>query len=230
MLIASPRHTRADIDAWARWERQDDAYVQSGALRRHTERAVVEIGAFASTGPCYVGVSWGKDSVVVAHLAYTRSLPLVWIRVEPIANPDCVLVRDAFLSRFPSVDYREIEEWCTHDENGWHATGTLERGFARAPSRRYISGIRGEESSTRARRVNAGLSTERTCAPIGRWTSRDVFAYLRLHDLPIHPAYACTFGGVLDRGRVRVSSLGGARGTGRGRAEWERRYYPEAPR
>ena len=37
--------------------------------------------------------------------------------------------------------------------------------------------------------------------------------------------YACSLGGLLDRSKLRVASLGGQRGTGWGRAEWERRYY-----
>lgn len=41
----------------------------------------------------------------------------------------------------------------------------------------------------------------------------------------MHPAYACSFGGALDRERIRVSSLGGQRGTGHGRREWEWAYY-----
>ena len=73
-----------------------------------------------------------------------------------------------------------------------------------------------------------GESTERTCAPLGGWTGADVFAYLHTHRLPVHPAYACSLGGVLDRDRIRVAALGGERGRGHGRAEWERRYYGDA--
>jgi len=40
-----------------------------------------------------------------------------------------------------------------------------------------------------------------------------------------HPAYACSMGGALDRAQLRVAALGGDRGSGHGREEWERRYY-----
>ena len=33
--------------------------------------------------------------------------------------------------------------------------------------------------------------------------------------------------GALDRAWLRVAPLGGQEGAGHGRAEWERRYYPE---
>ncbi len=70
-----------------------------------------------------------------------------------------------------------------------------------------------------------GISSLRTCAPIGWWTGGDVYAYLHQHGLPVHPAYACTMGGELDRDRVRVASLGGTRGTEFGRRQWEWAYY-----
>lgn len=52
-----------------------------------------------------------------------------------------------------------------------------------------------------------------------------MFAYLHRFDLPVHPAYAMSRGGLWDRDRIRVASLGGRRGEGMGRAEWERAYY-----
>jgi len=92
-----------------------------------------------------------------------------------------------------------------------------------------VSGVRGEESGVRKLRMRRwGTSSERTCAPIGWWCGGDVFAYLHQHDLPVHPAYAMSFGGTLDRNRIRVASLGGERGTGFGRRDWEHRYYRDA--
>ena len=53
------------------------------------------------------------------------------------------------------------------------------------------------------------------------------FAYLAQHDLPVHPVYAMSMGGVIDRSKLRVASLRGRSGTGMGRREWEDLYYPE---
>ena len=203
--------------------------------------------------PCYAGVSWGKDSLVVAHLAWRLMrergvvIPLVWGRVEPIGNPDCEAVRDAFLSTHPGLPYHETSAWCVphhqpDDEKGivhdygWTARGTLEEALSKAHvlvgSDRYVSGIRGAESGQRKARMRAhGVSTEKTCAPLGYWTARTVFAYLHHYDLPVHPAYACMGNGVLwERERLRVSVLGRVSGQGHGRWDWEWRYYGDRMR
>lgn len=233
MLIDSPRLTPEDRAAWARLERHDTRLGGHVDLRR-AGVALWVLADFARA-PCYCGVSWGKDSLVVAHLCARLAeqggpvIPLVWVRVEPLANPDCALVRDAFLVRFEGYPYAEIETQCAHNGIGWVPKGTLERGFAEARDRfgaRHVSGIRGEESGGRARRMRThGETSSNTCAPIGWWTGPEVFAYLHYHDLPVHPAYAMSFGGALDRTRLRVSSLGMHRGSGHGKIEWERAYY-----
>lgn len=234
MLVESPRHSRADLAAWARAERADAAHAAATDLTGMARRAMDAIATFAAAGPCYAGTSWGKDSTVLAHLvarlrAEGVTVSLVWVVVEPIVNPDCAIVRDTVRTA-TGVDCDAITVWCRRDGAGWHATGTLERGFALASDRygaaRHVAGIRAEESGSRALRMRRyGVATADTCAPIGWWSARDVYAYLWQYRLPVHPAYACTMGGLLDRDRIRVASLGGQRGTGHGRAEWERRYY-----
>lgn len=246
MLIASTRHRPNDLERWAAAERVDAVHCWLSNHRRRVAEAVAAVRRFADDGPCYAGVSWGKDSVVLAHLLaeHAPDVPLACVRVEPIANPDCALVRDAFLARHPGMQYVEMEEWCALSEDevhesevrrtphgSWIARGTLERGLARVAAtygERYLSGVRADESAQRSLRCKTyGVSTARTCAPLAWWTAANVFAYLHEHGLPVHPAYACAQGGLWPRERIRVASLGGARGAGHGRAEWERRYYPE---
>ncbi len=238
MLVDSPRHHARDLTEWTLREREDELHCRTDAFVRLVERANRVLRDFDDLGgDCYVGVSWGKDSVVVADIV-TRacpSIPLVWVRVEPISNPDCLRVRDAFLKDRPRVTYREVVVACeSNGAGGWRATGTLERGFAEAVRRfggRHISGVRGEESGTRKLRMRRwGETSEHTCAPIGWWTGADVFAYLYWRGLPVHPAYAMSQGGIWPRERLRVSSLGGKRGTGMGRRAWEWHYYRDEMR
>jgi phosphoadenosine phosphosulfate reductase len=178
----------------------------------------------------YVSVSWGKDSVVLAHMASVvcPKLPLVWIKVLPIYNPECEIVRDVY-NRTGLQTYEEITVACTLDETGWHATGTLECGVQEA-SRRHgklaMTGVRAEESSSRYLRVwTHGITTRATVCPLAYLTAKDVFAILYAKNLPVHPAYAMNGGGRWTRQQLRVASLGGARGEGHGRSQWEREYY-----
>lgn len=234
MLIASDRHSEADLAHWATLAEYDDAR-WSERHERLVERATAVIAAF-SYEPCYLGVSWGKDSVVVADLVQRHAphVPLVWLRWEPMTNPDCALVRDAFLARHPGADYHEIvTRWVRGDHpSGWvNPDDARDAGFRPAEIRfghRHISGVRGDESRTRRMRcARWGETSPNTCAPLARWSALDVFAYLARWNLPIHPAYGCTFGGALERERIRVDCLGGVTGTGRGRREWESAYYAD---
>lgn len=229
MLIASPRHTPADLEAWAAWARLDALMAKTSRLTRLEEIALDALAAFAADGPAYVGVSWGKDSVTVAHLAWRLAqlggprLPVVWIRPSLLSNPDNLLVRDAFRARF-DVDYTEVDVYCEDLEAEWFVEGLTVATKVFGP--RYVSGVRGDESRDRAMRMARwGENTARTCAPIGRWPLEMVYAYLAKHDLPIHPAYACTLNGTLERRGLRVENLYGARGTGFGRHHWEATYY-----
>lgn len=232
MLIDSHRLSDADRLHWRRCERADAMYVRAHGdrLDRLEAQAIADLRDFFRDGTGYAGVSWGKDSVVVATLLRKSGLeiPLVWVRVEPIQMPECYDVRDVFAP----TNYHEIEIWCEADpscHDGWHQTGTLERGFAEAALRfgdRYASGIRGQEASVRKlRMMTHGVASPRTLAPIGWWRTSDVFAYLHREDSPVHPAYAMTRGGTLDRERLRVSHLTLRRGDGHGRREWEDYYY-----
>jgi phosphoadenosine phosphosulfate reductase len=188
-------------------------------------------------GVVYVGISWGKDSVVVAHLVHRLKLdvPAIFFPAGPVENPDCALVRDAFLARF-DLDYREHEVsdlvWTVDGSEIVHdgAQAAFAR-TARAQGSRYASGVRGEESRARALRMRHwGESSPHTCAPIGFWTLADVYGYLAKHDLPIHPAYACTWGGRYPREAIRVSTIGGVMYGHHGRRQWEASYYPETLR
>lgn len=86
--------------------------------------------------------------------------------------------------------------------------------------------MRADESRARKLRSAAwGAATQNTCAPLDRWSNAEVFAYLARFDLPIHPAYAMSYGGALARDQIRVDCIGGRTGRGKGRREWEWTYY-----
>lgn len=227
MLIDSPRLSAEDRTRWETAWRADQASARSPKVDRLAETARAEIERFAAAheGEAHVMVSWGRDSVTIAHLAHGLGLRLVYVtqgaRPDRVANPDCPLVRDAYLTAW-LAPYEELVI------ERPHAYRWLERqpGYTCR-----VTGLRADESVTRAlSRSVHGVSTSRSCRPIISWRSGDVWAYLARHDLPIHPAYACSFGGMLSRDRIRVNSIGGdhRRGWEHGRRDWEDHYYPEA--
>lgn len=225
-LLKSHRHTAHDLEHWAEVSVDDE--ILGELAERRVPAAIEALRRFADRHPdAYAGVSWGKDSVVVADLVMRAGvdLPLVWIVVRGVDNPDCPAVRDAFLERWPDARYDEI----TVDRDRRPGVLTSAPGFAIAAERygdAHVSGVRGSESQGRSKRMARwGVETARTLAPIGHWSGADVFGYLARRDLPVHPAYACTFGGALNRERIRVAAIGGSRGAGVGRSEWERAYY-----
>ena len=237
-LIRDTRHSPEDLRRWAQLERTASVNTDLKSFRNHVTRATTALVNFTGFGQCYCGVSWGKDSVVVADLVARTCprIPLVWVRVSPVENPDCFRVRDEFL-KLRQVNYHEVIVDCPRDKLGYNLRGTLEQGFEQAAKQfgiRHISGIRGDESANRARRMKHwGESSKTTCAPIGMFDGMDVFTYLLSRGLPVHPAYAFTLDGALDPIRIRVATIGcretdeerGRRGDGHGRHEWEQRYY-----
>ena len=214
MLIDSPRITNADRKHWQAISVMD-SILPIDRIVGDARNAIVE---FAKRSCCCT-VSWGKDSVVIAHLVATCgfSVPFYFVRTHRV-NPDCDIVRDVFLTAF-DIDYHEIAEPKTR----WPHWGF---GLKEIPHKRSIHGVRAAESSERELSACVhGVATENKCRPILRWKTGQVFAYIEQHGLPLHPAYACTGGGRWDRDRIRVGTLGGERGNGVGRDQYEREYY-----
>lgn len=246
MLIESPRLSPQDMQAWERLERYDLAI--GPTLRAKAAEAGSMIARFWDEHPDTVcSTSWGKDSVVVAHLARRADpeIPIVWvptIRADGVSYEadDTYRVRDAFLEAFPGV-YEERPQVARNPKRGdphyspdqYEAPGYRSQDVLKdAIKGPYISGVRAEESAMRTKSLRwHGVATDRTCRPIIRWTAIEVFAYLSHHGLPVHPAYAASFGGRLDRRWLRVHPLRSkppARSAvyGGDPDAWEDTYYP----
>lgn len=241
-LIDSPRLTAADRDHWQQMTHYDDVLSQDRRLDRLATQAVADIQAWAADGPAVCSTSWGKDSVVTAHLVATAApdIPLVWVRGDPWETPECEAVRDAFLAAHPHIRCEERPVVYSNPRRG-EAGWSLHPDPPRPPSwtfdqiipERHVTGVRAQESRTRALSAAVhGVATGRTCRPILSWTADHVFAYLARHDLPVHPAYAMTMGGMRDRRWIRVHALAGTPASARNEphyleqlAEWEDAYY-----
>ena len=212
----------------------DLVHGQRPAMQLKVHRSLESLLAFCSTGQCYASISWGRDSVIIAHLIAISGvdLPLVHLRVVPTENPHTSDVRDSFLRTYPKCDYREIVKESKHLHSSpterMAAKATFGKAFRNAgfDGWKYISGVRASESGARKMRMRTwGASSLLTCAPIGWWTDADVFGYLATMSLPVHPNYAMLGGGRWPRERIRVSELAGEYGMEWGRAQWEQEYY-----
>lgn len=241
MLIDSPRLTDADRAHWARLEAFDHLLAADPRLDCIVRDALDAIHAWVESGPGVISTSWGKDSVAAAHLALCvkPDLPLIWVRSDPYEMPECEDVRDAFLSSHPSTRYEERVVHLRNPKRGEpgyvahqlnpdkHSQDVL----GEAITERYLSGVRAEESRIRGKSLaHRGLTTKNTCRPLGWWTAVDVFAFLAREYLPVHPAYAATYGGVLDRRWIRVHPLCSAPPPrsavhGRDTSSWEDDYW-----
>lgn len=234
MLITSRRHTAQDLSSWDAAARYDQRLGDSV----DDSHALEVIKRFASLGPCAATTSWGKDSTVLVDLIGRTGLniPIVSLVIDGYEMPGTDQVRDMMLERHPHLLYDELI--LPPQPNRWWSEETIERskydadiGWRLITERygpRRMTGIRAEESRLR-RMVQRrwGDFSDNACRPIGRWTAIEVFAYLHKHGLPVHPAYAMTYGGHLDRRWVRVHALGGVTGADRGRSEWESSYFSD---
>lgn len=226
MLIPSDRHTPADLRLWAEYKEADRAYAESCGprLKRLQSESIAILSKWATGQDGFLGTSWGKDSVVLMHVAKLAGIrvPSVWVRMRGRDNPDCESVRDRFLSGIPG-NYHErtfVYEECSRDEH-WKAV-------AQEFGQRRLTGLRMDESGRRAMSVrHLGIDTGVSCRPLAHWTSPDVFAWAAIHDLPLHPAYAMLGGGRWPREHLRTHGIGGETGTNWGRREWEQEYYGE---
>lgn len=252
MILESARLQEGDLDVWDQNERFDSMWASLPDLDRRVSQSVRALERFLSidqTG--YIGTSWGKDSVCALHIM-TRLprklwLPVVWVKIKQTHNPESLKVRDVMLSMF-DFEYHEIEvEWMDEQRDAWKdhfARGqsrSLEQSFNRVHGAgfdeavklfgdRHVSGVRAEESTVRTFRCRKfGHNSKKTSAPLAWWDSRDVFAYMFREHLPVNATYAMTAGGIIPRDRLRVDSLGGAKGsgTGIGRGRWEGTYFPD---
>lgn len=191
------------------WKVEQSLEVMDEWTRKHSNAAVY--------------TSWGKDSVVLMHLAFLLGLtvPVVWMRFGIRDNPDCELVRDEFLKTKPMDYHEDFFDYAKVRKSGLHW-----KALAAKYGDYRLSGIRNDESGVRTLQWKLnGFSSEHSCRPLALWTGAEIFAYIEQNGLPLNPVYGYLGGGRWKRDRIRTHSLAGSSGDGIGRTEWEREYY-----
>lgn len=236
MIIMSWRFRPGDMRHWNEMLVVDSANAKTDAYRRRVDEArslIADFCARHSPEEYYIGLSYGKDSITVAHM-FRQIEPraqIISVHNVDTRNPDIPAVHAA-LGEMLEHDYTGIlYDYANADASYFDAAGRPVKWhrvldeLARTKGI-HVTGIRRDESSAREKRYRAyGVETPNSFAPLANMSARDVFSYLYENDLPIHPAYAMTDGGRWDKYRLRVSGIGHLEGTGMGRREWERLYY-----
>jgi len=94
----------------------------------------------------------------------------------------------------------------------------MQRALRDLDAHAWIAGLRRQQASTRTERQGLELVNERfKTYPIIDWTDRDVFQYLKKHDLPYHPLW--------DEGYVSIGDVHTTRKLGEGMSEEETRFF-----
>lgn len=192
---------------------------RAGYLARSTTPAylkrVRQSHELISQHPDYaVGVSWGKDSVVMLHMAYSLGIrKAVHIRYYPQDRfPDTDQVRDRVLAAMPDMQYIEVAcdgNWEMYEQLGRFIIEpeTIEEkailaeyeakfGVAIAAGRDQLgatgmfAGMRADESRVRqllTRTKGNDYETvdgRKTALPMAYWEGSDIWAYTVAHNLP----------------------------------------------
>lgn len=159
-----------------------------------------------------VSVSWGKDSVVMLHLAASTLETVKAVhgryRTECERFEDMDAIRNDVLNRFSNIDYSEafvtgnwqmyervghfFTEPSTPEENHahtWYRNQWAEEISAMTGNKVMI-GMRPDESRVRrmlVARFGSSYMTKAgrsTALPLVGWSGKDIWSYLILHDLP----------------------------------------------
>lgn len=237
MLILSERLTKKDIEAWRDSEQIDAMRCKTKEYKSRLAKTRESIKEFVKSREdkrFYGGISFGKDSLVMATLMreVCPDMKIVNIRNIENFNPDSYKIEDILKeSGLLSHDY----EVCPYDyrfaDDTYYKNGKPYKWFnilsdLKTKYGAHITGIRADESAKRERRIRVfGLETEHSFAPLAYMKVHDIFAFLYENNLPVHPVYAMTRGGEFDKYRLRVSAIGNPEGRGVGRLIWEKEYY-----
>lgn len=189
-------------------------YLAHSRSAGHKKRMQASMALIAAHPDYSVGVSWGKDSMCVLHMAYSMGIrKAVHVRYHPQARfPDSDEIRDRTLEMLPGLEYVEIpceSSWDVYERAGrffmepeTDVEKTLVKAYegqfqlAMAEGQRQLGaagsfgGMRADESKARWMLTHTKgndyvtVDNRRIVLPIAYWSGADVWAYIVTHGLP----------------------------------------------
>jgi phosphoadenosine phosphosulfate reductase len=102
----------------------------------------------------------------------TRNDPIAWLRAAGEENPEW---------------RKDVDACCAANKNE-----PMERAMRELRPKAWLRGIRRNQAQTRQAARFIEWSARYEChaiSPLLNWTSRDIFGYMKQHDLPYHPLY-----------------------------------------
>jgi phosphoadenosine phosphosulfate reductase len=238
MLLQSNRFLDNDLETWNKWVKNDEIHIKSKGYKFRLNKTIERIKKFADENDentYYVGVSWGKDSIVLSHMIYNIGVsPInIYIRQLDNENPHNKDVRDNFLKLFNINYYEESYSYKTTPDQTYFKNGKPNKWYyiLNQLNKKYnkrITGLRKDESAKRKFRFDVfGDESLNSFTPFENFLVADIFGYMYENNLPIHPNYAMTINGLIDRNRLRVAAIGNNEGDGMFRKLWEKTYYQD---
>jgi phosphoadenosine phosphosulfate reductase len=102
----------------------------------------------------------------------TRNDPIAWLRAAGEENPTW---------------RKDVDACCAANKNE-----PMERAMAELKPKAWLRGIRRQQAESRKGAHSIEWSKRYNCyaiSPLLNWTSREIHAYMKQHDLPYHPLY-----------------------------------------
>ena len=232
---------------------QYEVWAKTGAFKRKVDASRSIMRDASKSGKVLASVSWGKDSICLAHLALDTlgDIPLFHM-VSRTALPGDEDVIEYFTSRAvvhvlpPSRTLADsfaiLHKWGLSHERDRTIHRKLIQQQKGSPARSWalqhgftvnMLGFRIKEGGPRAVSLKSRGHTYKhsdgvtMCCPLAYWTARDVWAYIASRGLPYnHHVYDAETHGYT-RETIRSSSWLYTDGAGEGYVAWLRTHFPD---
>lgn len=205
--IASRRHGGDGGRDWAR-------LIELKALYRAADAATLTAAAIKSEFPGQIALSssFGADSAVLLHMvaAIDRATPVLFLDTGKLF-PETLNFRDELVTRFgltrvdtvaPAPDATTARDgagtlWLTNPDVCCDLRKVEPLAAALQPYRAWITGRKAGQGGSRAALEPIELVDGRfKFNPLAHWSAAETAAYIKAHNLPIHPLVARGFSSI----------------------------------